>query len=121
MNLYEKDEIMIFDTINQEIQNKIANKKLTEISLNEINIGNNLYINFYPCSQKFIYTLLPKYGIVKTIKNEKKINYYDNDSEYEELNIIIKNYKNKEENLMHLGVSYMGHSSGYDYCIYLVE
>jgi len=37
------------------------------------------------------------------------------------LDITIQNHKNQTENLFHPGVSYMGHSLGYDYLIYLVE
>ena len=118
MTFYDEDEIMIFNTINQEIQNKIKDKKLTNISLDKININDNLYVIFNPCSQKYIYTLTPKYGIVKTINNIKN-NYINNNEDV--IDITIENYKNEEENLMHEGVSYMGHSSGYDYSIYLVE
>lgn len=110
MNFYDKDEIMIFHTINQEIQNKIIDKKLKIISLDKININDNLYVIFHPFSQKYIYTLTPKYGKVKTINNIENV-----------IDIMIDNYKNSEENLLHAGVSYMGHSYDYDYTIYLVE
>ena len=44
-----------------------------------------------------------------------------NDKEENEIQIQIKNYKNETEYILHPGVSYMGHSLGYDYQIYLVE
>ncbi len=119
MSFYDDYEIEEYEKTTEEIKVLIDHKKLRKVNLNEINIDDVVYISFLPCSQKYIYTLVPKLGKVINIGNSKISNY--NDEEEIVLEIKIQNYKNQEENLFHLGVSYMGHSLGYDYLIYLVE
>jgi hypothetical protein len=118
MSFYD-DEINDFEIQVQNITNQLIGKKIKPIDFDEIKIGDDVYITFYPCSQKYLYTLLPKYGQVLKIE---KTQYENFDNELiTDIEIQIKNYKSEIENLMHPGVSYMGHSLGYDYAIYLVE
>jgi len=119
MSFYDYFEIEEYDTITKEINQIVENKKLTKVEINEINIDDLVYILFFPCSQKYIYSLVPKLGKVIKIENTSFKNY-NNEEEHITL-VKINNYKNEEEDLFHPGVSYMGHSMGYDYSIYLVE
>ncbi len=119
MSFYDDYEIEEYEKTTEEIKSQITNKKLKKVNLNEINIDDIVYISFFPCSQKYIYTLGPKLGKVISIENTRTTNY--NDEEEMGFNIKIQNHKNQEEDLFHPGVSYMGHSLGYDYLIYLVE
>jgi hypothetical protein len=119
MSFYDDYEIEEYEKTTEEIKSQIANKKLKKVNLNEINIDDVVYISFLPYSQKYIYSLSPKLGKVISIANTKITNY--NDREEIILDITIQNHKNQEEYLFHPGVSYMGHSLGYDYLIYLVE
>lgn len=119
MSYYDDYEMYEYEKITEEIKLIISNKKLKKVNLNEINIDDMVYISFYPCSQKYIYTLGPKIGKVISIESKTTLNY--NEDEEDVIWIKIKNHKNEIEDLLHPGVSYMGHSLGYDYLIYLVE
>ena len=119
MSFYNDYEIEEYEKITNEIKSIISNKKINKVNLDEININDTVYICFYPCSQKYIYTLTPKIGKVVSIENKSFINY--NEEEENVIYIKISNTKNEIEDLLHPGVSYMGHSLGYDYIIYLVE
>jgi len=119
MSFYDDYEIEEYEKAQSDIKLNISNKKLKKVNINEINVGDMVYASFYPCSQKYIYTLFPKFGNVISIENKIITNY--DDKEEVVLDIKIKNYKNEVEELLHPGVSYMGHSLGYDYLIYLVE
>ncbi len=103
-----------YNLITDELQKIISNKKLTPLKLSEVKNGDQVYINFYPNSQKYIYTLYPKLGTVEKIKMYK----FDNN---EIPSVTIKNHKGEIEDLFHEGVSYYGDSLGYDYSIFLVE
>ena len=119
MSFYNDYEIEEYEKATNEIKLIISNKKLKKVNLNEIKIGDMIYISFYPCSQKYIYTLIPKIGKVISIENKTIINY--DEKEEDIIDVKIKNNTNEVEQLLHPGVSYMGHSLGYDYLIYLVE
>ena len=114
MSLYNDYEIDEYEKITEEIKSILLNKPITKVDINNLNINDLVYVCFYPDSQKYIYTLTPKAGKVASI--EKCI---DEEEEYFQIKII--NYKNETEDLLHPGVSYMGHSLGYDYQIYLIE
>ena len=103
-----------------EIENIIKNKNCTSINIDKIKIGDFIYINFMPDSQKYIYDLYPKCGYVSSIEIINNINPFTNKKE-KNYNIIIKNMSNINENLLHDGVSYLGQSLGYDYIIYLIN
>lgn len=123
MNLYYLDD-SDYNLIINELQKIIADKKLIPRKLSEINVGDKVYINFYPNSQKYIYTLYPKLGTVKNIKIYELDDCELDDCElddYEFPSITIENYKGEVEELFHNGVSYYGDSLGYDYSIFLVE
>ncbi len=119
MSFYDEFEIEEFENTSEDIRKNIENKKLTRTELENIKVGDVVYINFIPDSQKYIYLLTPKLGKVTKIQNRKMLNCYE---EEENVTFVtIHNYKNEEEDLLHPGVSYMGHSLGYDYSLYLVE
>jgi hypothetical protein len=119
MSLYTDCEIDEYNKINEEIKSIVLNKTVTKIDINNVNINDMVYICFYPNSQKYIYTLTPKIGKIISIEKNNLSKY--NDEEENCINIEIINHKNKRQNLLHSGVSYMGHSLGYDYQIYLIE
>lgn len=119
MSLYCDYEIEEYDKITSEINSILLNKKITKVDINNVKTNDMIYVCFYPNSQKYIYTLTPKFGKVISCENIKFITF--NDKEENEIQIQIKNYKNETEYILHPGVSYMGHSLGYDYQIYLVE
>ena len=112
MNLYNNDEIQNYTTIIDEINLILLDKTKSEISIDNININDLIYICFYPNSQKYIYSLIPKLGKVISCKNDNQEN---------NIEIKILNYKNEIESLLYSSVSYMNHSLGYEYQIYLVK
>ena len=75
MSFYDDYEIEQYEKITEDIKSIIAEKKLTKVNINEINIDDMVYITFYPCSQKYIYSLVPKIGKVVSIENKDFINY----------------------------------------------
>lgn len=112
MNLYNNDEIENYYAIIDEINFILLSKTKSEISIDDININDIVYICFYPNSQKYIYSLIPKLGKVIRCKNNDQEN---------NIEIKILNYKNEIESLLYSSVSYMSHSLGYEYQIYLVK
>ena len=109
MSLYYDYEIDEYEKITDEIKSIISDKHIIKVDINDLKINDMVYVCFYPDSQKYIYMLTPKIGKVSSIENE------------DDPCIKIINYKNETEYLLHPGVSYMGHSLGYDYQIYLIE
>ena len=101
----ESTQQIIYEQITQKIQNILINKQMMEIKEEDININDNIYIIFMSYSQKYIYSLYPKYGTVMSIDNN---------------NIIIKNINNENENILHDNISYFGDSLGYEYTIYKI-
>ena len=99
-----------YNTIITNIDNIIKDKIKKEVKINELKINDYVYIEFYPNSQKYIYDLTPKLGIVSNIIN---------DSIYP--NVIILNSEGHEEQLLHDGCSYLGQSLGYEFCIYIIN
>jgi hypothetical protein len=69
-------------------------------------------IEFLPYSQKYIFKLYPKVGIVE------EINWSDEEMEF---NVRIKNMNGETEAMFHPSVSYYGNSLGYEFIIYLLE
>lgn len=93
----------------QELVNNYKNGyELEDIGIDEIKLGDKVIINFYPCSQKYIYTLYPKYGTVIQIN--------DNREDYD--GIIIQN-ENTTYNLLFGNLS--PYSAAYDYYIRLLK
>ena len=114
MSLYNDYEIDEYEKITDEIKSIILDKHIIKVDINNLKINDMVYVCFYPDSQKYIYMLTPKIGKVSSI-----VNCTEEDEEDKYINII--NDKNETEDLLHPGVSYMGHSLGYDYQIYLIE
>ena len=119
MSLYNEYEIDEYEKITEEVKSIILDKPKTKVDINNLNINDLVYICFYPNSQKHIYSLTPKVGRISSIEKCIVLNYYGKENEY--IQIKITNYKNDTDDLLHPGVSYMGHSLGYDYQIYLIE
>ena len=114
------DEYEYYIKCNNIITNIIVNKTCILIDINDIKIGDNIYINFIPDSQKYIYELYSKCGSVESIEIKNQINpYTDKNENY--YKIIIKNSSDNLEELFHEGVSYLGTSLGYSYFIYLIK
>ncbi len=103
-----------YNTVVEKTDKIIENKNKIPIKLLDVKIGDNIYIQFHPYSQKYIYSLYPKVGIVNSIEN-----YVFNGNEFP--SITITNSEGNPEELFHGGVSYFGDSLGYDYSIYLIE
>ena len=101
----ENAEKIIYEQKTYEIQTILIDKQVIEIKIEDININDNIYIIFMSYSQRYIYTLYPKYGTVISIDNN---------------NIIINNIHNENENILHDNISYFGDSLGYEYTIYKV-
>ncbi len=120
MSFYQEDEIKNYEESTDYITNLIANSKIKPIEISDLQVNDTVYINFYPNSQKYIYSLYPKYGKVLSIKLDK---HFDNLEKkyYQNYIIKIQNHNGLIENLLHDGVSYYGTSLGYDYSLYLVQ
>lgn len=98
--------------------------KFITVNFNDISVGDIIYINFYPYSQKYVYDLYPLFGTIQSIEPINKIDTVDTiDIAYsnnDELNIerIMLNLNNKIFPAYHNWVSYFGNSRGYEYSIY---
>ena len=115
------DEYNYYIECNNIIQNIIKDKSCTEIEINNIKVGDYIYIEFIPDSQKYIYTLYPKCGCVELITINKVYNSIQ--KKYENVyDIIIRNNNNIEENLLHDSVSNAySFGYGYSYNIFLLS
>ncbi len=109
-----------YNIICAKIDNKLVDTQLTPIEPKDIQVGQTVYAQFFPYSQKYIGLLVPKFGQVQTVGNEQ---FYDtiNSKTYEFFKITIKNIDGLIEDLFHPAVSYYGLSLDYDYIINLVE
>jgi hypothetical protein len=119
MYLNEND-IEMYNKISSEIAIMIKDKKCTFINIEELKVGQFIYINFISDSQKYIYELYSKCGHIESIEIEDHFNPFTNKKE-NYYKIIIKNYNNICEELLHDGRSYLGGSLGYSYYIYTIE
>ena len=104
---YNDEDIKIYNNENNKINNYINNnlndnqKIITNIE--ELKIGDKILITFIPDSQKYIYNLYNKFGIISSINNDE---------------ILIINLDENCESILHENVSYFGNSLGYSYDIY---
>lgn len=106
--MFCEEEIIFYNNIIDNITIKLKEKNKIYIDINDININDKIYIEFLPNSQKYIYQLYPKYGIIVNINNNNQL-------------IKIFNFNtNKIENLFHDYVSYYGDIPGYDYTLYKI-
>jgi hypothetical protein len=83
---YDEDDINYYNKQSDEVEKFIINKKIININESEIKIGDKIVIYFTPYSQKYIYTVYPKYGEVIEDSNDPY-------QEFSLMNIIIKNDK----------------------------
>jgi hypothetical protein len=68
---YDEYDIENYENIQFKIETFIGVSKTLDIheyELNQIEIGDKIIVYYYPFSQKYIYNLYPKYGIVTNIK-----------------------------------------------------
>lgn len=100
-----------YNIIETNILNNIKNKTKINININELKVNDYVYIEFYPDSQKYIYELVPKLGIISNIENNNEV--YPN--------ITILNYNGIYEDLLHGSYSFYGHTLGYDYNLFLIK
>jgi hypothetical protein len=103
---YDNDKIEFYTNINNQINLYLKDKKKIEINIDNIQINDIIYIDFIPDSQKYIYELYPKLGIVNKFENDE---YF-----------ILNNITNQIEPLLHDNVSYYGNTLGYGYLIYKI-
>lgn len=103
----QQNEINYYKKQQDEINKFIKNNTIVDIDKSELKIGDKIIIYFYACSQKYIYTLYPKYGEVIENKN------YPNE-EVLLINYIIKNERNTY-NAFHEGLGI--YSNCFDYKI----
>ena len=107
-SIYNHDEIDKYNEEYNKINNYITNILKKTISnnylttLENLKIGDIIYISFIPQSQRDIYALYPKFGSVIEIINDY---------------VKIKNLDNDEEELLFEPVSIF--SLGYSYDIYI--
>jgi hypothetical protein len=115
------DEKKYYDICNEKINNIIANKNCSEIKITELKLGQHIYIIFSSDSQKYMDTLYPKCGYIKTITINKNYDHLRNTyNDY--YNIEIINYNNDTEYLLHDSVGGIySQDLGYCYTIYLIE
>ena len=113
--------------------------KFIAVNFNDISVGDIIYIEFSPYSQKYVYDLYPLFGTIQSIDSAESaeptnsVDTYDRDDladradtaksnyiNYDELNIerIMLNLNNKIFPAYHNWVSYFGISRGYEYSIY---
>jgi hypothetical protein len=100
-----------YKMIETNILNILKDKTKVNININELKVNDHVYIEFYPDSQKYIYELVPKLGIISSINN--------NEESYP--NITILNYEGIYEDLLHGSYSFYGHTLGYDYSLFLLK
>ena len=107
---YEQNEIDYYENEIKKINNIIDKKKMIMCDITELKVGQYVFVEFFPFSQKYIYTLLPKLGKISIVPKHNNIFDYK-----------IINYENVSESLFHPSVSYYGNTLGYQYYIYLIE
>lgn len=93
---YDEDEFNYYEEQTEEVKKFINNKEILDINYNDIRIGDKIVVYFYPASQKYMYTLYPKYGEV--IKDKNKEN-----EEHTLFQVILKN-DNEIYNAFHDGL-----------------
>ena len=109
-----EDDMKNYTNIVNNINNIINTRNKEEININDLKINDYIYIDFIPDSQKYIYDLTPKLGIISSIIN--------NNDEIDNIpNITILNYNGVYENILHDYCSYYGTSLGYTYTIFLIK
>lgn len=103
-------------------KNENINKKFIRTQFDDLNIGDIIYIQFYPYSQKHIDDLYPLFGTIKEIKTT--IPSFDkdnkNDMHFDNLTIekLVLTYDEKIFDGFHYWTSYYGNTRGYEYSIY---
>jgi hypothetical protein len=102
MDFYDRDEIDFNTKINKKLNDFLIDTMITKINIEDLKIGQIIVVYFIPYSQKYIYSLHPKFGKIYSVSDN-----------LHEIQII--NTDNKIEKLFHDGVSYYGDSLGYDY------
>jgi hypothetical protein len=105
---YDEYEVNFYEEQNKQILEFIGDKTKEEIKERNLQIGDKIVVYFYPASQKYIYTLYPKYGTI--IENTNQ----DND-DFSLMNIMLKN-NNTEYEAFHGGVGL--YSRAFDYKVF---
>ncbi len=113
------------ETLSDFIKNyESQEKKFVQINFSEINIGDVIYILFYPYSQKYIDDLTPIFGTVTEIKNEfPNVLNFDSEIKFDTQTIerLVLELNGELIRGSHEWVSYFGNSRGYEYTIYKLK
>jgi len=115
--LFDNNEENYYNTCYEQIETLINVKSYSEIFINDLKIGQTIFVTFSPDSQKYIYTLYPKCGYVHSIKREN-LELESNLSFDNLFKIELQNLNNELEPLLHEPV---GSMYGYIYNIYLIS
>jgi hypothetical protein len=107
---YDTYDIEYFEKQNENSLIFINSLELIEINVKDIVIGDKIVINYYPDSQKHIYDLYTKYGLVT--------DYIVNDSE-DELSFFKLRNENTSYNASHGCIGL--YSRGYWFNIYKIK
>ena len=100
--MFDEEDINYYNNQKEEVINFIGSNPTEKLYNEPINIGDKIVVYFYPYSQKHIYRLYPKYGIVVENTNNPNEDFSLN-------NIRLKN-NNTEYNVCSI-------DNGYDYII----
>lgn len=94
-------------------------KKFIHTNFESLNVGDIIYIEFYPYSQKFIDELCPLFGTIKEIKKTIP-SFGDSDMVFDNLTIerLVLTSNGETFNGFHYWTSYYGNTRGYEYSIY---
>ena len=101
-----------YNKVQSEIYEQISINKLVPVEILDLKIGDKILVNFHPYLPKHINSLYSKMGVIKSI-DFNKLN--DDVTSF----VTLKNYKEKDEYILHEGVS-NDDSLGYDYSIFLI-
>jgi hypothetical protein len=115
--MYEQEDINVFneETIKMNnFKNKFNDKNWVNINdnIDKLKINDIIIIEYYPNSQKYIYDLYPKFGVITKILDKQT---YNNDL----LRNIILNNSIIEYDASH--GQYNMYSRGYDYSITKIQ
>jgi len=101
--------------------------KFKKTNFDDLKPKDFIYIEFYPYSQKNIYSLYPIFGVIKEIKpliptiSSSNEQLQDLTIERLILTSIFDNLENNTHQGYHNWTSYFGNSRGYDYTIYKLK
>ena len=108
-DLYEQEIFYDIEKKCENYKNNITMENMTwkQVSINDVDIGDYIYVKYYPYSLRDLYTHKPEIG--KVISNEYSTDAYSNNIQKD---IKILNYDNEDISINKGYLCY--YSSGYD-------